>query len=339
MTSRLLADQAPSNSAPATPYKTYDITPTEGEGPILLHGRLLSYAQFTVPYMTSSKPIASKSEQLRYIRQELYISSDEQYLAVETVTHGDASGYQRECACWSYPSAAKVMPPFRYPQYRGAMLLQAGIDWPWIIDDKTTRPYRPHKVLDTLKLWCHTVEKALRALEQPTDQVNLERAIVEVEELYHDYCAHCRLDTQSDPLIEQRLARITQHSLLERRNTLIEGHSMMPFIMDHLPNTIILPASTSGFTHVIFQGRLLSQCTHQGRNYQLYQLMGENDEQRSWVGHQQQGSQSQSVVEHLEFPQDIYQFFGADIAFTLTRQLERSQRPFLCFGSKESKHG
>ncbi|GLT19565.1 hypothetical protein GCM10007938_33470 [Vibrio zhanjiangensis] len=340
MTNHSLVTMALSNSAPATPYKTYDIIPTDGGGPILLHGRLLSYAEFTVPYTVSTNT-SMTCEQLRYVRQELYVSSDGQYLAVETITLGDASGYQRECACWSYTSANEVKPPFRYPKYRGALLLQAGIDCPWTIEATATSPSYADKTFDTLKLWFHTVFHALKGLGRTGNQADIERAIIEADNLYQDYCNHHQAlnSTFESRLLEQRLAAIAQHSVAERRQWLLENQSWVLFIMSQLPNMVILPASSSGFTHVIFQGQLLSQHSVNDCTYQLYQLINDKEEHSGWVGRQQQDSHAHSSVEHLELPQDIYQFFGADIAFTLVQQIDAPQRPLLCIGSKENNHG
>lgn len=340
MTNHSLATLTPSNSASATPYKTYDIIPTDGDCPILLHGRLLSYAEFTVPYTVSTNT-SKTCEQLRYVRQELYVSSDGQYLAVETITCGDASGYQRECTCWSYPSQNEVMPPFRYPEYRGALLLQAGIDCPWTIESSVTPSSNVDKTFDTIKIWCHTVFQVLKALGRKGDQADIERAIIDADDLFLDYCNHCQdlnLSSEAQRLV-QRLVSIAKHSRADRKQWVIDNQSLLPIIIGQLPSMVILPASSSGFTHVIFQGQLLSQYSADGITYQLYQLIDDKDEHSGWIGRQQQDSHAHSSVEHLELPQDIYQFFGADIAFTLIQQLDASQRPLLCFGAKEIKHG
>ncbi|MEZ9997906.1 hypothetical protein [Vibrio sp. 10N.261.46.A3] len=123
------------NSAPERPSIVYDIIPTTGEASILLHGWLMSYAEFTVPEHQTTSAFQDK-ERFRHVRQEIYLANDGHYLAVETILSGDSSCYDRTCACWQYADKADVKPPFRHRQYLTALLKQAGIEHIHVLGQK-----------------------------------------------------------------------------------------------------------------------------------------------------------------------------------------------------------
>ncbi|MFA0053639.1 MULTISPECIES: hypothetical protein [Vibrio] len=115
------------NSAPERSSIVYHIIPTTGECSVMLHGWLMSYAEFVVP--ERDKPsLFLEEERYQHVRQEIFLSNDGHYLAVETIISGDATCYDRHCACWQYSEKGEVKPPFRYRAHLTALLKQAEIE-------------------------------------------------------------------------------------------------------------------------------------------------------------------------------------------------------------------
>ncbi|EIO4563365.1 hypothetical protein LQM11_003991 [Vibrio parahaemolyticus] len=118
------------NVAPPLPPRAFEIVPTQGEI-ILLYGWLRTYAQYEMQWVRDKLPFPNATDSI-HIRQEIYESTDGQWLFVETLVDGDVAITRgRECLTWQYSNKEAIRAPFRFNDHVRELFAQC--DLPYLV--------------------------------------------------------------------------------------------------------------------------------------------------------------------------------------------------------------
>ncbi|HBC3474120.1 TPA: hypothetical protein KDY89_004232 [Vibrio parahaemolyticus] len=120
------------NIATSMEPQAFEIRPSKGKS-LLLYGWLRTFAQYEVQWPRSEEPFPNATGGV-HIRQDVYESTDGQWLFVETMLDSNAAlGHQRDCHCWHYSSKADIRAPFRFHEHTREMFARCELPYQTII--------------------------------------------------------------------------------------------------------------------------------------------------------------------------------------------------------------
>ncbi len=124
------------NVAAETAPQSFHIHPNK-EKSILLHGWQRAYAEFDVQWKVEELPFLNAVDTFR-VRQELFEATDNSWVLVETVTHGNVASPNeldyRQCRAWHFEDKSQVTDaPFMHRQYLHALFAKCDIPYQTVI--------------------------------------------------------------------------------------------------------------------------------------------------------------------------------------------------------------